>query len=412
VTEETGIVDLVVPLEHRFLRTPDGAVWTQAQLLYAFWTPYLSVFDRVRAVARVRDVPAVPEDWKRADGPSVAFAAVPYYIGPWQYLLRSPGVWQAARRAVGPADAVLIRGASPISSAVVAELRRERRPFGLEVLGDPYEALAPGAVRHPLRPFFRWWFTRGLQRECRSACAAAYVTAETLQQRYPCPGYTAHFSDVQLEESGLLPAPRPPGRQAPFTIVTVGSLEQLYKGPHVLIDAVADCIQAGLDLVLILVGDGKHRPELETQAAARGLCGRIRFRGQLTAGKAVRQQLDEADLFVLPSFTEGLPRAMIEAMARALPCLGSHVGGIPELLAPEDMAPPGDRAALARKLQEVVTDPARLARMSARNLAKAREYRADRIRDRQIAFYRYLRQQTEAWLERKNGKASAYHDGT
>ena len=178
-----------------------------------------------------------------------------------------------------------------------------------------------------------------------------------------------------------------------------------------LIDAVADCVRAGLDLLLILVGEGKHRPELEAQAAARGLCGRIHFRGQLTAGEAVRQQLDEADLFVLASYTEGLPRAMIEAMARRMPCLGSHVGGIPELLAPEDMVPPGDRAALASKLHEVVTDPARLARMSARNLVKAREYRADCLRDRQIAFYRYLHEQTEASLERKNGKAGACHHG-
>jgi glycosyltransferase involved in cell wall biosynthesis len=81
------------------------------------------------------------------------------------------------------------------------------------------------------------------------------------------------------------------------------------------------------------------------------------------------------------------------------------VGGIPELLPPEDTVPPGDRAALARKIREVVTDPARLARMSARNLAKAREYQADRLRDRQTAFYRYLRERTEEWLEGRNGKA-------
>jgi glycosyltransferase involved in cell wall biosynthesis len=396
----------------------------------------LNVFDRVRAVARVRNVPAVPEGWKRADGPGVSFAAVPHYIGPWQYLLRCRKVRQAARSAVGPADAVLIRGASPISDAIVAMLHRAGRPFGLEILGDPYEALAPGAVRHPLRPFFRWWFTRGLQRECQSACAAAYVTEQTLQRRYPCPGYTTHFSDVQLEESSLVSTSRSPcfpcpplgvsrsrvfcGRetasrgargQGPFTLVTIGSLEQLYKGPHVLIDAVADCVRAGLDLRLILVGEGKHRPELEAQAAARGLGERIHFRGQLTAGEAVRQQLDNADLFVLASYTEGLPRAMIEAMARALPCLGSHVGGIPELLAPEDLFPPGDRGALVRKLQEIMTDPDRLARMSARNLAKACDYRADRLRDRQLAFYRYLREQTEAWLERTNGKTGAHHHG-
>jgi glycosyltransferase involved in cell wall biosynthesis len=405
-------VDVVVTLEHRFDRTPDGAVWTQTQLLYPFWAPYLCVFDRVRAVARIRDVSAVPAGWKRADGPGVFFVAVPYYIGPWQYLLRCRRVRQAVRRAVGPADAVLIRGGSPMADTIETLLRRSGRPFGLEVLCDPYEAMAPGAVRHPLRPFFRWWFTRELRRQCRHACASAYVTEQTLQARYPCPGYTAHFSDVQLEASALVLASRPcqPNRGM-FTLAGVGSLEQRYKGFHVLIDAVADCVRAGLNLRLILVGDGKHRPELQRQTTALGLGERVHFLGQLTAGEPVRRQLNQVDLFILPSYAEGLPRAMIEAMARALPCLGSRVGGIPELLEPEDLVPPGDRVALARKIREVLTDPARLASMSARNLIKARTYQVDCLRDRQIGFYRYLRESTQAWLEKTNGKAGTYHHG-
>ena len=131
----------------------------------------------------------------------------------------------------------------------------------------------------------------------------------------------------------------------------------------------------------------------------------MRFLGQLSAGEAVRALLDAADLFLLPSRTEGLPRAMIEAMARALPCIGSTVGGIPELLAPEDMVPPGDAGALARKIREVVTDPERMCLMSARNLEVAREYRDDLLRERRTAFYRHVRTQTEQWLQH-----GAHHD--
>ena len=92
---------------------------------------------------------------------------------------------------------------------------------------------------------------------------------------------------------------------------------------------------------------------------------------------------------------------MIEAMARALPCIGSTVGGIPELLPPEDMVFPGDAGALARKIREVVTDPARMARMSARNLKMAREYRGEILRERRIAFYRYVRERTKEWLKKQ-----------
>ena len=403
-------MDVVVTLEHRFLRTPDGTVWTQAQYLYPFWSPYLSVFDQVRPVARVLDVPRVPAAWQRADGPGVSFVAVPYYIGPWQYLRCKRRVWQTSQAAVRPADAVILRGGAPIADAVERLLYQSRRPFGLEVLGDPYEGLAPGAVQLPFRSFFRWWFTRELQRHCRHACAAAYVTRRTLQERYPCAGRAVACSDVVIPESAFVAAPRPPWPGATaFTVIMVGSLEQLYKAPHILIDAVAKCVRDGLDLQLVMIGDGKHRLELKFRADDLGIGPRVQFLGQLTAGAPVRDQLDQADLFVLPSFTEGLPRAMVEAMARGLPCLGSTAGGIPELLPPEDLVPPGNHTALAAKIREVLTDPDRLARMSARNLAAAREYDEKILREQRIDFYRYVREQTQAWLEGRNGQAGSHY---
>jgi glycosyltransferase involved in cell wall biosynthesis len=390
---------VVVTLEHRFDRTPDGAVWTQTQCPYTFWQRYLEVFDGVRVVARVRDLPAVSDAWTRADGPGVSFLAVPYDLGPWQYLRRRRAVGRVVRDAVGPDDAVLLRVPGRVGTLLATRLHRSARPYGVEVVSDPYDVFAPGSVRHPLRPLFRWLFPRQLRRVCRHASTAAYVTQQALQRRYPCPSEAIGVSDVDLPADAFVPAPRRtrPAEGA-LTLITVATLAQLYKAPDVLIDAVAACALAGLDLRLVLVGDGKHRPELEARAAAHGLAGRVSFRGQLTVGGPVRAQLDAADLFVLPSYQEGLPRAMVEAMARALPCLGSTVGGIPELLPEEDLVPPGRADALAAKIREVAADPPRLARMSARNLAKAAEYRADILHERRRAFYRCVREQTEAWL--------------
>jgi glycosyltransferase involved in cell wall biosynthesis len=182
----------------------------------------------------------------------------------------------------------------------------------------------------------------------------------------------------------------------------VGSLAQLYKAPDVLIDAVAVCVRAGVDLRLRIVGDGKHRAELEARASARGLGERVAFCGQLTQGDAVRRELDGADVFVLPSRTDSLPRAMIEAMARALPCVGSTVGGIPELLPPDALVPPGDAGSLARKLREVVADPARMSLMSAANLQKAREYTTEVLRPQRISFYKHLWGETNRWLQARS----------
>jgi glycosyltransferase involved in cell wall biosynthesis len=253
-----------------------------------------------------------------------------------------------------------------------------------------------------LRPFFRWWFPKKMRRLCAGAAATGYVTEHALQRRYPpaSASFTTYFSDVELSEGTFVTAPRTPRREGTFTLVTVGSLAQMYKAPDVQIDAVAQLVKEGLDLRLVLIGDGKHRPELEARAATRGITDRVVFRGQLTAGAAVRAELDAADLFCMPSRTEGMPRALIEAMARGLPCIGSTMGGIPELLPAEDMVPPGDVAALAAAIRAVVTDPARMVRMSARNLSLAHAYGEGELRARRTAFYHALRERTEAWAER------------
>jgi len=131
------------------------------------------------------------------------------------------------------------------------------------------------------------------------------------------------------------------------------------------------------------------------------LSDQVKFLGKLPAGDPVRAQLDKADIFVLPSKTEGLPRALIEAMARGLPCIGSTVGGIPELLPLADMVPPGDADALANKIREVATDHTRMAEMSARNLAQASRYHEKVLHKQRIQFYQYVKERTEEWLSQR-----------
>jgi L-malate glycosyltransferase len=393
---------VIISLEHRFDRTPDGQVWTQTNFAYSFWLRYLKVFDRVCVVARVRDMPSVPADWVRADGDLVSFAAVPCYIGPVQYFLKASQVKRVMRTAVGDNDAVILRIPSRLATDIQPLLKRHNRPFAVEVVADPFDVFAPGSIDTPLRPFFRWWYTRNLQQDCAKATAAAYVTRLALQKRYPCPHFSRGISDVVLPDESIVAAPRPV-RQGlkSVTLVFVGSMSQLYKAPDVLIKAVAVCAKQGLDLNLLMLGDGKYRAELEQLAKSQDISDRVKFLGQLAAGDAVQAQLDRADLFVLPSLTEGLPRAIIEAMARALPCIASQVGGIPELLSPEDLFAPGDVAALADKIKEVIADPDRMAQMSARNLVKAQEYRDIVLKEQRIEFYSHVRTQTEAWLSKQ-----------
>lgn len=387
--------------DFRFRRTPDGAVWTETLYEYKYWTRYLDDFDGVRAVTRVQDVETVPAHWRRMDGDGVEVWGVPYYWGPAQYALRMRGVAASARAALDSRDAVICRAGSQIQVAMEPVLRRAGRPYAMEVPYDPWDLFAPGANSHPLRAFFRRRTAAQLRRQCAGACAAAYVTERALQARYPVRSgaLSISYSDIDWIGDAFVAGPRPEeASRSSFTIVTVGTLEALYKAPDALIDAVAECVSGGLDLQLVLIGDGKHRAELEARSRARGIGERVRFLGWLPPGGPVREQLDRADLFILPSRQEGVPRAMIEAMARGLPCVGSTVGGIPEVLHADDLVPPADVPVLTRKISEILTDPRRRAEASARNLARARDFSPEIIRERQRTFFRYVRERTEEWI--------------
>jgi len=132
------------------------------------------------------------------------------------------------------------------------------------------------------------------------------------------------------------------------------------------------------------------------------LSHRVDFLGNISRREEIFEKLDQSDLFVLPSRQEGLPRAMIEAMARGLPCIGSQVGGIPELLPPEYLVPPDDEHALANKIIEVIHDPERMARMSARNRELSGKYCSDVLTKRRVEFYTWIKDATEKWLKEKH----------
>jgi glycosyltransferase involved in cell wall biosynthesis len=393
-------VELVIALEHRFCRTPDGAIWTSTALGRSSWDRYLGQFGEVHLVARVDDVPVRDARWARVDGDGVDLLAVPHFVGPRQYLLRRRQVRRAVGEALAlhPEAAVILRVPGTIAAVAAAHLRAARRPFAVEVVGDPQDVFAPGALDHPLRPLLRWWSPRELRRLCREASAALYVTGAALQRRYPTrPGVrTFAASDVETDDEAFVARPRRPDVPdgSPLRLVYVGTLEVPYKRPDLLLEAVARCAKAGLELELAIVGDGRLRGSLEERARRLGVASRVRFVGQLSSGAAVRRELDRADLFVLPSRVEGLPRALVEAMARALPCLATPVGGIPELLSPEGMVA-SDAGALAARVAQLARDPALRAELSRRNLARAREFHPRALQPIRERFYAEVIAQTQ-----------------
>jgi glycosyltransferase involved in cell wall biosynthesis len=156
--------------------------------------------------------------------------------------------------------------------------------------------------------------------------------------------------DPRFETIATTPAP------ANDTLVCVGRLcEQ--KGQLLLVEAVAAVHRRGVPVRLVLAGDGEMRADIERAVAAAGLQDRVTITGWISAN-GVRAALEDARALVLPSFGEGLPVAIMEAMARRRPVLTTYIAGIPELVrdgVDGVLVPAGDAQALADAIERLLT---------------------------------------------------------
>jgi glycosyltransferase involved in cell wall biosynthesis len=141
-------------------------------------------------------------------------------------------------------------------------------------------------------------------------------------------------------------------------VLFVGRLDAVKGGP-LLLDAFAAIRSDHPDALLTVVGDGRDRPALEAQAKTLGVAQAVTFAGYKTQTE-VAALLEQSDMLVLPSFAEGVPVVLMEAMASHIPVIASRVAGVSELV--EDgvtgfLVPPGDVATLAARLGDLLADP-------------------------------------------------------
>jgi colanic acid/amylovoran biosynthesis glycosyltransferase len=144
------------------------------------------------------------------------------------------------------------------------------------------------------------------------------------------------------------------------------------KGLPMLFDAVARVKAAYPEVKLTLAGDGPDRARLEEQATRLGIAPNVEFLGYRSQAQ-VRDLLQQADVFVMGSFAEGVPVVLMEAMAAGVPVVATQIAGIPELVETGVnglLVPPGDVESLAAAIGRLVEDAPLRAALGANGRAK------------------------------------------
>ncbi len=181
------------------------------------------------------------------------------------------------------------------------------------------------------------------------------------------------LANIHLIHCGVEPAKlHPVTHDGPAErLIFVGRVVE-QKGLGILFDALDLLAQRGQVLNLTVVGDGPDRDKLERKAHNQGLGARVDFVGSKSQAE-VTELLGEADIFVLPSYAEGVPVVVMEALGSAVPVVSSFVGGLPEVV--DDgktgfLVRPGDPVQLADRIEQLAADPDLRQRMGLAGRAK------------------------------------------
>jgi glycosyltransferase involved in cell wall biosynthesis len=379
---------LNIVVDQRFKLAPDGRVWTHVPPSYESFEKALRVFDRVRVIGRAYPVNEPPSGSRLVSGSRVEVVPMPYYVGPLQYLRKRREVRRRIDEVARFDGAFLLRIPSQIGFLLGGELERLRRPYAVELLSDPYDLFSRGVAVSGIAPLFRPYFCRRTKELCGRASAVNYVTGSRTRANHPAPAaqWSDSLSDVEMTEEAFL-TPRLRSEQGRLELVTVGLLDLLVKGQDVMIKALARCQAAGLDARLTFVGDGQYRDFLMRLARKFGVESRIRITGAVGGAAQVRQYLAESDVFLLPSRVEGIPRALLEAMAAGLPAICSRAGAMADLIETAWHVRAGDAANLASKILKMAAQRRQWVEIGRRNQALARDFESSVLGPRRVAFY-------------------------
>ena len=165
--------------------------------------------------------------------------------------------------------------------------------------------------------------------------------------------------------------PAPDDNNGVVRLAFVARLDHV-KGVGELLEAVAALVDDYPGLRVDLAGDGPGRSRYEALARSLDLDDRVTFHGYVNQ-TAVAELLSSADVYVLPSFAEGVPVGLMEAQASGLPVIATQVGGVSELVVDEEtgfVCRPGDRDQLTRRIAVLAGDPELRRRMGAAGRAR------------------------------------------
>lgn len=325
--------------EHR------GLIYSSGAFTVDTWSRF-DAWDEIQVFAFICPVESA-SGLNRASSPNIKFENIHRPTESVFHLLLSRWIFKREiKDKILMCDDVVLRVPGEASFIIAGILNQLDRPYGLEVVGCPWDAYWNQGMIGKLLAFSRY---RLMKRIVFNASAAVYVTSDFLQKRYPCNSMNTSISNVEL--GAYDPNNRLKQNKAYINISHIGNYNVKYKGHNILIKAIAELPKDVQKRIRIyFIGSGSSY-RLKKLIGKYDIKSKIIFTGKLKLGVEVYQYLNSSDLYIQTSYQEGLPRAVIEAMNARCFVIASSAGGTYELIPSNYIYRPGDYRHLASLLR-------------------------------------------------------------
>ncbi|WP_016990252.1 glycosyltransferase [Flavobacterium sp. ACAM 123] len=316
--------------------------------------------------------------------PAFSFIEVPNFKSIGAYFKKSEAV-NIIKKAVDEHDVIILRLPSAIGAIAFDYATSINKPVLIEKVACVYDALWNYDWRGKLIANQKM---KKYQSILQKASHTIYVTDHFLQSRYPTKGKSIGCSDVIVNDLdvSILNNRELKIKNAPqiLTLGTVAAIDVPYKGQADVIKAIAILKRENILFHYKIVGQG-DAGRLTKIIDNYSVADLVEVVGPLQQEK-VFEFLDGIDLYIQPSRTEGMPRAIIEAMSRACPVLGSDVGGIPELISENAFFEAGNVTEIVAMLKSLKQE--NLAQWAKENFLKSKNFKKETLDIKREKFYK------------------------
>ncbi len=385
---------LALTTNARLYKAPDNHYYTQVVYRYDFFLRYLKVFENLRLIAHVEKIEQDNViNMLQVDGPGIEVYEVPFPHGKFEYIKKYLEIKESLKHSLDGCDAVLLRIPDELAFQLYNVIKKIKIPLAVEVTSDPWMLFKKGNTKDSIfRPFIRLHWYLMQKKICKKANGTSYVTQHYLQERYPYTvskdNFTTFYTDTDIDESWLNFKPSK-NNKIPKLIHVSTSISINSKGHRELLTSVGKLKEMGIETNVVLVGSGELNKECKDIINKFCLQNNVELTGKLTK-EELKNKLFSADIFVFPSYVEGLPRVVVEAMGAGLPCVATELPGIIELIGQEWTVPIYDTDILAMKIRVLLENKELLNKIGNNNRNVAKLYSIKMIERKREGFYKQL----------------------